>query len=46
MMVVSFTVVLFSISGRGGVIKSVGETLLLTPMECYGPPTRINDLWV
>ena len=46
MMVVCFTVVLFSISRRGGIIKSVGETLLLTPMECYGPPTRINDLWV
>ena len=46
MMVVSFAVVLFSISGRGGVIKSVGETVLMAAMECYGPPTRTNNLWV
>ena len=46
MMVVSFAVVLFSISGRGGVIKSVGETVLMAPMECYGPPTRTKNLWV
>ena len=46
MVVVSYTVVLFSISGRGGIIKSVGETVLMTSMEYYGPPTRINNLWV
>ena len=46
MVVVSFTVVLFSISGRGGIIKSVGETVLMTPMECYGPATRTDNLWV
>ena len=46
MVVVSFTVVLSSISGWSGIIKSVGETVLMTPMECYGPSTRINNLWV
>ena len=36
MMVVSFTVVLFSISRRGGIIKSVVETVLMTLMEfCF-----------
>ena len=36
MMVVPFTVMLFSISGRGGIIKSVVEAVLMTPMEfCF-----------